>query len=126
MLSLRNLLLSVSSFPALLFSSLLLLNVGQSWQVPHGVQTSLDVAFTSQFDSLQQLVLSLLQSVSQVRSLRLDSVALEDLSYALTVTPSGFPDDDMRQRIYTLSQDVAAVAALIQKLYVEVDVFIHL
>lgn len=125
MLSLRNHLISVSGIAVLLLSSFLLLSV-TPWQVPHRVQTSLDAAFTSQFDGLQRLVLSLLQSQSQVQSLRVDSVALEDLSYALTVTPQGFPDDDVRQRIHTLSQEVAAVAALVQRLYVEVDVFVHL
>lgn len=122
--SLRKPLLSVSSVAVLLLSCLLL-NV-TLWQIPHEVQTTLDAAFTRQFDVLQRLVLSLLQSGSQTQSLRVDSVALEDLSYALTAAPAESPNDDVRQRIYVLSQEVSAAATLMQRLYIEVDVFIHL
>lgn len=108
-----------------LFGGLLLFTV-TPWHDPHGVQGSLDAAFANQFDGLQRLVLSLLRSVPQIQSLRVDSVALEDLSYALTMAPVGFPNDDIQQHIYTLSQEVDTVAALMQRLYVEVDVFIHL
>lgn len=125
MISLPNPLLSVFSVAVLLFSSILLLGAAP-WQVPNGVQTSLDVAFTGQFDCLQQLVLSLLRSTPQVQSLRVVSVALEDLSYALTLAPQGFPNNDVQQQVDTLSQEVAFIAALMQRLYVEVDILIHL
>jgi len=116
----------VPAITLLVFGGLLLLTV-TSGHVPHEVpQTSLDAAFASQFDGLQRLSLSLLRSPPRIQNLRVDSVALEDLSYALTAALAGFPNNDMRQQIYILSQEVDTVAALMQRLYVEVDLFIHL
>jgi hypothetical protein len=115
----------VPAITLLLFGGLLLLTVTPG-HVSHGERISLDAAFASQFDGLQRLALSLLRSAPHIQSLRVDSVALEDLSYALTAPPMGFPNNDIRQQIYTLSQEVDAVATLMQRLYVEVDVFIHL
>ena len=107
------------------FGGLFLLTV-TPWRLPHTAQTTLDVAFANQFDALQRLTHSLSQSVPHIRSLRVDSVALEDLSYVLTAASAGFSNNDMQQRIYALSQEVDATATLMQTLYVEVDVLIHL
>ena len=124
MVSLRNSLKATISL--LLFGSLFFLLAITVHPLPHDVQTSLDVAFANQFDGLQRLVLSLLRSPPHVQNLRVDSAALEDLSYALTAISAGLPNDNAQQRIYALSQEVDAVAELMQGLYIEVDVLVHL
>lgn len=125
MFSLRNRLVCIYSAAVVLIGVLLLLKVPH-WCVPRMEQTPLDAVFTTQFDSMQRLVLSLLQSTPQIQCLRVDSVALEDLSYALTMAPAEYPNDGIREQIYALSREVDAVAELMQRLYVEVDLLIHL
>lgn len=123
MVSLRN---HLKIAIALLFGGLLFFTAATHSHLQHEVQASLDGAFANQFDGLQRLILSLLRSVPHIQTLRVDSVALEDLSYALTAPSAGFPSNDMQQRVYGLSQEVDAVATLMQGLYVEVDALVHL
>ena len=112
--------ISLLLFGSLFLSTLIL------WPPPHEAQAPLDVAFANQFDGLQRLVLSLLRSAPHVQNLRVASAALEDLSYALTAVSAGPPSDDAQRQIYALSQEVDAIAGLMQGLYVEVDALVHL
>lgn len=83
---------------------------------------TLAALFDEQFDRLEQLTLSLTRSIPHTKCLRIHSVAFEDLSYALAASQS----DDLAQVARSLSHDIDTFARLLQGLYVEIDVMVHL
>lgn len=123
---LRNPLTTTSAI-ALFLGALLVSDVIMTrWHVPNGALGSLDTILTSEFDGLQQLTLSSTRYLLQAQNLRVDSVALEDLSHALTIAPLAALNDEIPQHIYALSQEADAVATVTQRLYIEIDAFLHL
>lgn len=87
-----------------------------------GLPSPLITAFDDQFDSLEQLTLSLARSTPHTKNLQIHSVAFEDLSYAL----AGSLGEDLLQDVRSLSLDIEAFATLLQRFYVEIDVLVHL
>lgn len=78
--------------------------------------------FDDQFDCLEQLTLSLTRSVPYVESLRIQSMAFEDLSYALVSSPR----ENLAREVRSLSLDIDAFATIFRSFHVEIDVLVHL
>lgn len=87
-----------------------------------GVSSTLAAVFDDQFDCLEQLNLSPTRSVPHIKSLRIHSVAFEDLSCALATSLG----EDLPRDVRVLSLDIDAFGALLQSLYAEVDALVHL